>query len=248
VGAAALAGVVVIWAAVRAVLLSSVLVVEAVAIEGTVRMPEGTVREVMSEVIGQPMFRVKLAEWRSKVRELSWVGDVSIRRVLPSTIVVSVTERRPLAIGRIGDSLTIIDHRGVIIDAYGPHYKDMDLPIVDGLAYADEREVSALEQSRAALAVRFFSDLQRTRDLAARVSQVDVSDADNAVVVMKGDPALLQLGDERFAERLQSYLDLADTLHDGAPEADRIDLRYGSRIFVTPVRASAASRRTGGGE
>ncbi len=236
-------------AGLRALLASETLTIADVTIEGTARMPEGLVREELADLIGRGMFAVDLDEWRDRVRGLSWVADASMRRVMPGTIAVTVTERQPMAIGRIGDTLNVIDRRGVIIDAFGPNYRDLDLPIIDGLAYVDEQEVGALEQSRALLAVRLLSELQRTPELAARVSQVDVSDARNAVVVMKGDTTLLQLGDGAFAERLQSYLDLAPTLREDVPNADTVDLRYGARIFVRPGRQTRAARVKGmGGE
>lgn len=234
---------------VRALLASETLTIADVTIEGTARMPEGLVREELADLIGRGMFSVDLDEWRDRVRGLSWVADASMRRVMPGTIAVTVTERQPMAIGRIGDTLNVIDRRGVIIDAFGPNYRDLDLPIIDGLAYADEQDVGTLEQSRALLAVRLLSELQRTPELAARVSQVDVSDARNAVVVMKGDTTLLQLGDAGFAERLQSYLDLVPTLREDVPNVDTVDLRYGARIFVRPGRQTRAAREKGmGGE
>ena len=137
-------------------LKSKALTVTTITVEGTVRMPEGAVHDALADLVGQAMFRVDLDEWRDKVRELSWVADASMRRVVPGTVVVTITERQPMAIGRINDTLNIIDRRGVIIDAFGPSYKDLDLPIVDGLAYSGEEEVGANEQSRALLAARLL--------------------------------------------------------------------------------------------
>jgi len=233
----------------RGVLTSPTLTITEIRVEGTERMPEGLVREALGDLLGTSVLAVDLDAWRDRVRGLSWVADASMRRVMPNTIAVTIVERQPMAIGRIGDTLNIIDRRGVIIDAFGPNYRDLDLPIVDGLAYTGDSELSGLEQSRALLAVRLLSELQRTPDLAARISQVDVSDARNAVVVMKGETTLLQLGDTQFAERLQSYLDLAPTLRVDVPHADVVDLRYGTRIFVRPGRQALASRAKGvGGE
>jgi len=249
VAVAIVAGLAGAYMGVRAVMTSKALTITTISVEGTVRMPEGIVREQLADLVGAPMFGVDLDEWRDKVRELSWVADASIRRVMPGTVAVTIAERRPMAIGRIGDTLNVIDRRGVIIDAFGPNYTDLDLPIIDGLAYSDEREVGPLEQSRALLAVQLLADLHRTPDLATRISQVDVSDAHDAVVVLKGDTTLLRLGDSHFADRLQSYLDLEPTLREKVPNADQVDLRYGSRIFVRPASGSGSAQTQGiGGE
>ncbi len=246
---AIIVGLVVAYAGLNAALGSSALTITTIRVEGAVRMSEGVVQEELADLIGRPMFSVELEEWRERVRQLSWVAEASIRRVMPGTVAVTITERQPMAIGRIGDTLNVIDRRGVIIDAFGPNYKDLDLPIIDGLAYSDEREIGKLEQSRALLTVRLLADLQRTPNLATRVSQVDVSDARDAVVVIKGDTTLLHLGDAHFGERLQSYLDLAPTLREDVPDADTVDLRYGSRIFVRPASGARPVRTKGmGGE
>lgn len=243
------AGLVALYLGVSASLASKALTITTIRVEGTARMPEGVVQEVLADLVGRPMFSVELDVWRDKVRQLSWVADASMRRVMPGTVAVTITERQPMAIGRIGDTLNVIDRRGVIIDAFGPNYKDLDLPIIDGLAYSDDREVGVLEQSRALLAVRLLADLQRTPNLASRVSQVDVSDARNAIVVIKDDATKLHLGDARFAERLQAYLDLVPTLREDVPNADTVDLRFGSRIFVRPASGPNSTRAKGmGGE
>ena len=57
-----------------------------------------------------------------------------------------------------------------------------------------------------------IDDLASDAELARRLSQIDVSDSHDAVVLLDDDPALLHLGDEQFVERLHSYLDIAAAL------------------------------------
>jgi cell division septal protein FtsQ len=61
------------------------------------------------------------------------------------------------------------------------------------------------------------------------------------VLILKNDTALLRIGDDQFAERLQSYLDLAATLREKVPQIDYVDLRFGERVYVRP------QKRPGGG-
>jgi hypothetical protein len=71
------------------------------------------------------------------------------------------------------------------------------------------------------------------------VSQIDVSDVHDAVVLLDGDPALLHLGTSRFAERLRDYTGLAERLRETVPEIDYADLQFDGRIYVKPAGASA---------
>jgi cell division septal protein FtsQ len=74
------------------------------------------------------------------------------------------------------------------------------------------------------------------------VSQIDVTDIRDAAVVLKGDTALVRLGDDRFAERLQSYLDLAPRLRERVPEIDYVDLRFDERVYVRPYASGRKSQ------
>jgi hypothetical protein len=76
--------------------------------------------------------------------------------------------------------------------------------------------------------------IQGSPALTGRVSQIDVTDAHDAVVLLDNDPALLHLGEEHFRERLQSYLEIAETLRAQIPAIDCVDLRFGQRVYVKP--------------
>ena len=57
-----------------------------------------------------------------------------------------------------------------------------------------------------------------------------MTDPRNAVVILKQDGTRLHLGDAAFANRVQSYLDLAPALLTRVPEEIDYDLRFEPRI------------------
>jgi cell division septal protein FtsQ len=109
------------------------------------------------------------------------------------------------------------------------------LPIIDGLVRAPSRGEPAIDEARAELAARVIEAVAPRKDLAQRVSQIDVHDAHDAIVLLRSDPALLHLGEERFLERLRAYVDLADALRERVPDMDYVDLRFEDRIYVRPA-------------
>ena len=78
-------------------------------------------------------------------------------------------------------------------------------------------------------------------DLLGKVSLIDVSNAHDAVVMLEGDTALLRLGEEAFAERLQQYLDLGDALRERVAAIDYVDLRFPERLYVRPAKGAAVA-------
>lgn len=211
--------------------------IDRIVIQGNRRLAHEQVLGQLQGLRGQNILGVRLEAWRQRLRESPWINDAALRRVLPSTIEVTVTEREPIGLGRMSGTLYLVDGSGAVIAEYGPDYADLDLPIVDGLASPTPAGHPMVDDARARLAGQLLAALRSRKDLARRVSQVDVSDPQDAVVVLSGDTALLHLGNDRFVERLQSYLELASALRARVAEIDYVDLRFGDRVYVKPAGA-----------
>jgi cell division protein FtsQ len=208
--------------------------VSRLVVQGNTKLSTGEVATILGDLRGQPILTVDLEAWRARIEASSWVASAELHRVLPNRIEVVIVERVPMAIGRFDGELYLIDRSGLVIDQYGPQYAEFDLPIVDGLLRDGSGDEAGLE-ARAALAARLIGALASRQDLFARLSQVDVSDPRNAVVLLDGDDARLHVGDSAFAERLHSYLELAPALRERVPDMEYVDLRFDSRVFVRPA-------------
>jgi len=136
---------------------------------------------------------------------------------------------------RIGNQMYLVDRLGIVIDEFGPQYAEFDLPIIDGLVRPPSSAEPAPDERRADLAARVIDAMASRKDLAQRVSQIDVADLHDAVVLLDGDQALLHLGEDRFLDRLQSYLDVASALRERVPDIDYVDLRFDQRMYVRSV-------------
>jgi cell division protein FtsQ len=233
-----LAGAVVLYAGYRGfslVLNATALQVSRITVSGNVRLSPGQVQQLADGLRGRHILTVDLARYRRAILASPWVADAALRRVLPSTIEISVIERRPFGISRMGTRLFLIDRQGTVIDEFGPQYAEFDLPIIDGLLRTPRKGEPAIDAARAQLAAQVIDSVSGNPRLARRLSQIDVNDAHNAVVLLDDDPALLYLGEERFRERLQSYVEVAGTLRERASaDIDYVDLRFGQRVFMKP--------------
>ena len=218
---------------------AQVLTVDRIIVSGNERLSKAEVIAVLGGMRGESLLFSDLDAWRRRLLASPWVRDAALRRSLPSTIEVAVLERTPVGVARLGGELYLIDERGVIIDRFGPQYADIDLPIVDGLGTMGQKPASAsgatVDEARAELAARVIAAVRSKPGLAKRLSQVDVTDDRNATVLLTGDPAILELGDDQFVARLESYLALAPTLHERVADIDYVDLRFDDRIYVRPT-------------
>ena len=230
-----------VYRAADLVLASDAVMVSKITVSGNSRMSRGEVLAVLADVRGANMITLDLERWQRKLLDSPWVADAAIRRVFPGTLAVTISERHPMAIGRVNGRLYLIDREGAIIDEFGPNYADFDLPIVDGLASPPRSGGALIDDARAELATRLLAELQSTPAIAGLVSQIDVTDVRGASVILEGDTALVRIGDERFVERIQSYLELRDALRERIPDIDYVDLRFGERVYVRPQGGKSGS-------
>lgn len=221
---------------------ADVLRIDHLVVRGHQRLSTGEILALVDGLRGQNIVTVGLDVWQARLRTSPWVDAATLRRVLPSTVEIRVHERRPVGIGRMGTALYLVDAEGVIVDEYGPSYADIDLPMIDGLGAPPEAGDAGVDPLRAGFAAEVLLALSARPDLLKQVSQIDVSDPHDAVVILDGDTALLRLGDAEYVERVQQYLDLAPALRDRMPGIDYVDLRFDERLYVRPIAAVTAKK------
>jgi cell division septal protein FtsQ len=237
-GAAVLAGAA-WWAAAAAADLPW-LRVQHIRVHGNQRVHAGEIAALLEGMTGQSLVSVDLERWRSRLFASAWVADATLRRRLPGTIDVEVRERVPIGIARAGTDLYLVDAAGTVIDEYGPRYADCDLPIIDGLIAMPVSAPPAVDRARGQLVSRLMSELRTRPDLARRVSQIDAGNLHDVHVILDGDPAVVRLGETRFAERLESYVSLQAALREHVPDIDYVDVRFGERVYVGVAQTAGA--------
>jgi cell division protein FtsQ len=230
-GAALYAG----WRGTALVLGAPALQVSRLTVRGNERLSTGEVLAILDGLRGRNILTLNLSDWQERLLASPWVREAELRRMLPSRVEVEIRERRPIGIGRLAGALYLVDERGIVIDEYGPNYAEFDLPIIDGLAARPATGVGAVDENRAKLAARVMAALETRPDLARMVSQIDVTDAHDAVVILEGDTVMLRLGEQDFTDRIQEYLDLAPALRERVAEIDYVDLRFDDRLYVRPI-------------
>jgi cell division protein FtsQ len=229
------------YASARALALvthSPALRISRIGVQGARHLTPNEVVARVPELKGQNIVRADLERARARLMRSPWIREATLRRQLPSTIEIAVVEREPIGLARLDERLYLVAADGTLLAEFGPGHEEYDLPIIDGLQVRSAGRL-VVDDVRAALAADVVRHLRQTDDLGRLVSQIDVSDDEDAVVLLADDPARLHLGHERFAERLRAYQELAPALRERVAAIDYVDLRFDERVFVRPVRARA---------
>ena len=230
---------------------SPALRISHVAVQGLRHLSAGEVRSRVRTLEGTNIVRADLEAARRRLLGSPWVADATLRRQLPATIEIAIEERQPVALARFArGGLQLIAEDGMVLGPVGAAQAGLDLPIADGLTPVPGRSLSGpglgvgiparVDPERAGLIGRLVESLRQDDGLLALVSEVDVTDVEDAVVLLGDDPARVHLGHEDFARRVRAYRDLAPTVLPHVDAIDSADVRYDGRVFVRPARGRPA--------
>jgi len=219
---------------------------DSIEIKGVQNASRAQVLDVVGEDIGKNVFFVDLEERRHKLEQIPWVESVTVMRLLPNRLAISVQERTPVAFVRMGPRISLIDASGVVMGMPANKQVKYSFPVIQGIVETEPRS------SRAA-AMKIYNRLVRELDAEAvdngdepkkvpgkrymnDLSEVDLADPED-VKVSANDAAgavTIHLGSSDFLPRYKLYLEHIAEWRQQFPNLQSVDLRYEGQIIVNP--------------
>jgi cell division septal protein FtsQ len=99
-------------------------------IEGTRRVRTRDLMAVLAPFERKNLLLLNLAPVASALEGVPWVSRVTVSKVFPDALRVSVQEKTPIAYCRIGSSLSWLDGSGDIVAPLDPRQEPGDLPVI----------------------------------------------------------------------------------------------------------------------
>jgi cell division protein FtsQ len=91
------------------------LTVESVPVEGRERADRQAILDALGVTRGMPILSVDLDAAKARLETVPWIRSVSIERLLPDTLYLQVTERKPLALWQHAGKFDLVDQDGNLI-------------------------------------------------------------------------------------------------------------------------------------
>jgi cell division protein FtsQ len=105
--------------------------VKAIHVEGASALAKADIVRAAGVGVGQPLLGLDLAQVQARIGRVGWVEEARVVRLLPDTLVISVKERRQLAVWQYGGRTFVIDEHGQKIPEADPA-RFTTLPLVVG--------------------------------------------------------------------------------------------------------------------
>jgi cell division protein FtsQ len=93
--------------------------VSAVQIEGRRNIGETDVAAALGPYDGVSVFAFDTNAARERLKRIGWIKEARVMRLLPSTLVVEIEERKPYALWREGGKTAVIDEEGNLLSLAG---------------------------------------------------------------------------------------------------------------------------------
>jgi hypothetical protein len=195
----------------RTAVSASFFKVKTVDVEGATRASREEIRIAVLRFSNAGVWQTDLETITRELRELPWVRDAVVSRVLPDGLRVRVTEREPRVIVRNhGGKLVWADDDGVMLGAAIPGDDDF---FFRGLDESNGEQSRRDNRARMAVALELKGDWEKS-GLSKRVSEADLSDLRDVRIHLAGDDAGVQvvLGGQAYANRFRQALEKLDQL------------------------------------
>jgi cell division protein FtsQ len=201
-------------------------------IRGATYASRARIQNVFISDFGASVFKLPLAERRRRLLAVDWVNSASISRVWPNRIVVSITERQPVAFAKLPIAGTaryrfaLIDGEGVLLSL--PPRVRFRLPVLSGVM---EEQTEADRRVRVKAMQHLLEDLGPE---AKDISEVNATSTLDMRVITQIDRHAVELwiGDQRYRARYQHFLSNYEEIRRHSQEASVFDLRLDDRILA----------------
>jgi cell division protein FtsQ len=214
-----------------------------IEVSGNHIVPREEIQKLFVHDRNRSVLRIPLDTRRAQIKELAWVEEASVQRILPNRLRIEVTERTPIAFLRNGSELVLVDAHGVLLDR--PDGEDFHFPIVTGLSESMPREE---REKRMQTYQEFLKDIELVRPGSSdRVSELDLGNPRDLRAVLtrlgSGDAAqavTVHFGQNDFTGKYRMLVENFAQWQANAGRVQSIDLQYSRQVVVNPDTSVSA--------
>ena len=174
-----------------------------VKVLGTARASASDIEKIVTSNAEKPgVWNADLLAIKQKIENVTFVKTAAVSRRLPSGLNVTVTERVPVAIVRLGGGDFLADGEGTILAPVKAEEKQIPFAL---LGWSEEKsEKAAKENSERLKMYQKMLAEWKDYDLAKRVKQVDITDLrePKATLEDSGMPVTIMLSRDNFGKQL----------------------------------------------
>ncbi len=219
------------WAGWRMLLEADFLRVRHLRVQETEHISATKVRTTFAQALGQNLLMLDLERMMEELRGDTWVGRVAVRRILPDTLLVQVSERVALASAGFKEGVYGVDEQGLILDPNGGAFAT--LPRIEGLSFQGMvgGEIDSMENFRRGLYLLSLADGYQDIIGSKGVGVADFrTGSDDPKLHMQG--FMLRFGHGDYEAKWDRFMSVYRDLKSRGLAPEEVDLRFEDQVVV----------------
>lgn len=204
------------------------LTVKEVVVTGNRHLSKNEIRTLMKIGNSKSIITMDLAGMRMRLLQSKWIKDAVIRKELPHTVVVRVTEAEPAALLKKDGALYILSREGVMIERLTQTAPF--LPVIEIKSGGD----ASLKE-----AIKLVSTIREEGVFSGR--EIDITAISPEDMTLKVDSLTIKVGGGEYKAKLLRLIQVQEEIVKRGVPVDYIDLRFSKRVIVRPEKESSKS-------
>ena len=177
-------------------LLSPMFNIKTINVVGNSKISSDEIISLSKIELEKNMFQHSKKEIIKNIKENAYIEDVQVKRKIPDTIEVTITERKATFKFQIANAYAIINNQGYILEVSD---KTDDLPIIVGIETPQENIQTGnrlCEDDLKKLGdVLKIMESANSNDVANLITKIDISDKSNYILDLKTQKKQIYFGD-----------------------------------------------------
>ncbi|MDD3294878.1 MAG: FtsQ-type POTRA domain-containing protein [Geobacteraceae bacterium] len=204
---------------------------EKMEISRTKRLTRDEITALAGVKPGDPLLRLDLRNMADRLEKNPWIETLKIRRRLPSTISIEITEREPVAVINMG-YLYYLDKKGDIFKPLTGGDR-LDFPVVTGITAEDLEKDPAGAKEMLLSALGIMDQLRAGTVFGLEdISEIHVGKGYGITLFTARGGIPVKLGSGEYAAKLERFSRIYKELVDKITALEYIDLNYSDKIVL----------------
>lgn len=210
----------------HAVLRSDLIKLSDIDIRGAQPETAERLRSRLHSKVGDPFWKISVEREAQSIKQDPWVESVDVIRRLPNTLLVSVTERKPIAVMGSGDGqFKFVDDTGFVIGSADPR-EVAGHPALMGRNFQEQGSLRGK-------ALDLLKSFPKEGSLSQTdISELQFSDEHGFQVILAKTGMVVELGKDNLPLHVDRARRVVQYLHQHGINASHVDSDYAKKVLV----------------
>ena len=205
--------------------------IEDIIVNGEKRLSDIEVLNLAKVDMRSNILAVSLKEISSRIEQHPWVDRVSVRRSLPSKIIIDIFERIPVAMVNF-DCLYLVDKKSIVFKEVGPE-DFFDVPVLTGLESEDLANNGNVSRNLIKKALSIILQVNKRKVIGShKISEVNMCPRNGLTIFTMEDATQIKLGFGDYEKKLTHLKKIMADLQKKFQKAEYINMTCGEKVYV----------------